>query len=325
MEPAPGPLRSRPLEEVESTGRASPPRLTLALGPLAYYWPRASVLAFYADVARAAVDVVYLGETVCARRHELRFADWMEIGAMLAAAGKEVVLSTLPLIEADADLRLTRRIVAQADFRVEANDMGAVRLLAARDGGLPFVAGASLNLYGPQSLAIVAACGATRWVTPPEVPAPALAQTIAQAPPGVETEMLAYGRLPLAYSARCFTARRHNLQKDACEYRCLGLADGMLVRTREGEPFLNLNGVQTQSARVLNYLADLDAITATGVDVVRIGPQGERTLDVVAAFRTAIDGANEARAAFDAARELMPAEPCNGFWHGRPGHEYVAR
>jgi O2-independent ubiquinone biosynthesis protein UbiV len=320
--------------------------MKISLGPLLYHWPRASVLDFYADVARAPVDVVYLGEAVCARRHELRFADWLEIGAMLAGAGKEVVLSTLPLIETEADLRLTRRIATQGDFRVEANDMGAVRLLAAREGGLPFVAGSSLNLYGPQSLAIVAACGATRWVTPPEVPASALAQTIAQAPPGIETEMLAYGRLPLAYSARCFTARRFNLQKDACEYRCLGLADGLTLSTREGVPFLNLNGIQTQSARVLNYLGDLASIAAAGVDVIRVSPtgrpegeqvpqrfsaegspvcpQGSATLDVVAIFRDAIDSARAPGAAFEATRALMPGEPCNGFWHGRPGNELVA-
>lgn len=298
--------------------------MRLALGPLPYYWPRTEVLAFYAEVAQAPLDVVYLGETVCARRHELRLDDWLEIGAMLAATGKEVVLATLTLLEAEADLRLVRRIVAQREFRVEANDMGAVRLLAARDGGLPFVAGASLNVYGPQALAAIADCGATRWVTPPEVPARALALTIAEAPAGVETEMLVYGRLPLAHSARCFTARRYNLQKDACEYRCLGLADGLLLATREGEPFLNLNGIQTQSARVLNYAQELAAIAAAGVAVARVVPQGHRTLDVVAAFRDALDGARTAAESFAAIEPLMPAAACNGFWHGRAGHELVA-
>ena len=74
--------------------------MKLALGPLQYYWPRQSVLDFYADVASSPADVVYLGETVCSRRHELRLPDWIEIAGMLAASGKEAVLSTLPLIEA---------------------------------------------------------------------------------------------------------------------------------------------------------------------------------------------------------------------------------
>ena len=35
-----------------------------------------------------------------------------------------------------------------------------------------------------------------------------------------EVEALAYGHLPLAYSARCFTARSENRSKDDCETCC---------------------------------------------------------------------------------------------------------
>jgi collagenase-like PrtC family protease len=301
--------------------------MKLALGPLRYYWPRQSVLDFYAGVADSAVDVVYLGETVCARRRELRLADWLEIAAMLEGRGIEVVLSTLPLIEAEADLRLVRRIVLQQRFRVEANDMGAVRLSAQRRAGKGddrgFVAGATLNVYGPQTLALLAAEGAMRWVAPPEMAAPTLAALTAAAPPDIETELLVWGRMPLAYSARCFTARHFNLQKDQCGYRCLGLADGMPLDTRDGVPFLNLNGIETQSAGVCNLVAELPALEAAGVDIARVNPQGEGTLEVLAAVGDLLAGRVDVRSAYDRLKSRMPGPPCNGFWHGSYGADWV--
>ena len=85
--------------------------MKLALGPLLYYWPRQATLDFYAQVADSPADVVYVGETVCSRRHELRLDDWLEVAAMLRAAGKEVVLSSQSLIESESDLKALRRIV----------------------------------------------------------------------------------------------------------------------------------------------------------------------------------------------------------------------
>ena len=299
--------------------------MKLALGPLLYYWPRQATLDFYADIAEcAALDTVYLGETVCSRRHELRLDDWLEVAGVLAAAGKEVVLSTQALIESESDLKTLRRMVAQEAFRVEANDMSAVRLLAAA-GRRDWVAGPTLNVFNPHTLALLAADGATRWIAPPEMSGAVLGQLRADpAAPAIETEVFAWGRLPLAHSARCFTARHFNLQKDTCEFRCLGLADGLLLSTREGEPFLTLNGVQTQSARTHNLLAELPALRGAA-DVLRVSPQGAHTVEVLHLFRAVLDGAVPPADAFTRSAAWMAEGPCNGFWHGRPGAEqYVA-
>ena len=48
-------------------------------------------------------------------------------------------------------------------------------------------------------------------------------------PATVDTEVFAFGRLPLAFSARCFTARHHRLNKDECDFRCRDDPDGMLL------------------------------------------------------------------------------------------------
>ena len=292
--------------------------MKIALGPLLYYWPRARVLQFYDEIAASAADIVYLGEVVCSRRHELYFDDWVAIGEKLAAAGKEVVLSAQALTESEGDLKLMRRLTEQGRWRVEANDMGAVRLLSGRTG---WVAGPHLNIYNPRTLAMLADLGATRWVAPVEATRDVLAGVLAERPAGVEAELFAYGRLPLAFSARCFTARRFNLQKEKCEYRCLDFPDGMLLGTREGQPFLVINGVQTQSARVYNLVGEIASIRATGVDIVRISPQSSGTVEVINTMRAACDGAVAPADAHTALAALTPVESCDGFWHGRPGIE----
>jgi collagenase-like PrtC family protease len=292
--------------------------MKLALGPLLFCWPRATVLGFYEEIARAPVDCVYLGEVVCSRRHELAFDDWLAIGEQLAAAGKEVVLSAQALTESEGDLKLVRRAVANGRFRVEANDWGAVHLLAGSPG---WVAGPHLNVYNPQALALVAELGATRWVAPVEATREMVQGILAGRPPWLEAEVFGFGRMPLALSARCFTARRFNRQKEDCGYACLDFPDGMALGTREGKPFLSVNGIQTLSAGVYSLAEDLPALVAAGADLLRISPQSSNTAEVLRVLRAAADGA---RSAFDARKALAPLAPgalWNGFWHGRPGME----
>ena len=100
--------------------------IKLTLSSLLYYWPRQTVLSFYQQVENWAVDTVYLGETVCSRRHELCLDDWLGIAERLNSAGKEVVLATQTLIESESDLKALRKIVDNGPFRAEANEFGAV-------------------------------------------------------------------------------------------------------------------------------------------------------------------------------------------------------
>jgi collagenase-like PrtC family protease len=292
--------------------------MKLALGPLLYYWPRAAVLRFYEEVAAAPVDTVYLGEVVCSRRHEVAFEDWLAIGEQLAAAGKEVALSAQALTESEGDLKLLRRAVANGRFRVEANDWGAAHLLAGSRG---WVAGPHLNVYNPETLGLVAELGATRWVAPMEATREMVAGVLAGRPAGLEAEVFGYGRMPLAFSARCFTARRFNRQKEDCGYACLDFPDGMTLATREGKPFLAVNGIQTQSADVYCLVEELAALREAGADLLRISPQSADTLEVLRVLRAASEGALTGFDARKALASLAPGKLWNGFWHARPGME----
>ncbi len=295
--------------------------LRISLGPVLYYWSRDDLFDFYARMADTEVDIVYLGETVCAKRRSLRSEDWIQLAEQLTAAGKEVVLSTLTLIEAGSESAAMQGLCENGRFTVEANDMGAVNLLAGRH---PFTTGPSVNIYNPRTLKVLAERGLKRWVLPVELSRQTLADIQAQRPAGVETEVLVYGRLPLAYSARCFTARAHNLPKDDCQFRCLDYPDGLLLSTQENQDFLVLNGIQTQSARSCNLIAEIDDMRALGVDILRISPQSRHTERIIQAFHQRMCHHCSVEAASALLEPLMPGKSCNGYWHGAAGMDAAA-
>ena len=295
--------------------------LKLSLGAIQYYWPKQTVFAWYDRIADTDADIIYLGETVCARRHELRLADWLAIADNLAASGKEVLLASQTLLESESDLKRLRKIAKQARYPIEANDMGAVKL--ARDHGHPFVAGSSLNLYNEHTLALVRRLGAYRWQPPAELSRDKLATLLAASADPGETELFAWGKIPLAYSSRCFTARHYNLNKDNCQFRCLEHPHGMSMDTREKTPFLTINGIQTMSHGSQCLLAHHADIAALGVGILRLSPQLEHMAEIISLHRQTLDGSIPAA---DALRELAPlalGALVDGYWHGNPGIEKI--
>lgn len=296
---------------------ASGDRPRLSLGPVSYFWPRETLLDFYDAVADWPVDIVYLGEVVCAKRRSLQFDDWLEIGRRLEAAGKTVLLSTLTLIEAASEAGAMRRLCAESPFGVEANDFGAVQVLARQE--LPFVTGPAVNVYNEHTLKHLIRLGLTRFVLPVELGADTL-RALKAAHPEAEAEVFAWGRLPLAWSARCYTARAENRPKDRCELACLADPDGRMLHTQENRPFLVLNGIQTQSALTQNLAPWIGEILEAGTDVLRISPQSRGTGEVVAAFdRLRRHGPDSET--LDSLADKAPVGCCDGYWHGTAGFE----
>ena len=285
--------------------------MKLSLGPLQYFWPRERTLAFYREAIHWPVDIVYLGETVCSKRRELRTADWLALAEELAASGKQIVLSTLALIEAESELSVLDRQISHGGFWIEANDLSAVQLC--REKGRPFVAGPTLNVYNHRALAMLGEDGLRRWVPGVEQGRALIGELkdafVADGAAMPELEVIAWGRLPLSFSARCFTARALDVPKDQCGFRCIDYPDGMPLATREGRPFLRINGISVQGEEITDLGPELPELRALGVDILRLYPQAEGMEAVVRHF-------DAIRAAQGAPARIGER---NGYWHGEPG------
>ena len=289
-----------------------------SLGPVLWYWPKATLEAFYQQAATSSADVIYLGETVCSKRRATKTGEWLEMARQLAASGKQVVLSTLGLMQAPSELAEVKRYVDNGDFLIEANDLGTVNMAAERR--LPFVAGHALNCYNAVTLNILLKQGMTRWCMPVELSRDWLSHLLDQCEQlGIrdrfEVEVLSYGHLPLAWSARCFTARSEDRPKDECETCCINYPNGRAVHSQENQQVFVLNGIQTMSGYVYNLGNELRSMQGL-VDMVRLSPSGPETLATLDAFRANENG--------DAPLPLTASSDCNGYWRRLAGLELQA-
>ncbi|HCX86869.1 MAG TPA: U32 family peptidase [Gammaproteobacteria bacterium] len=287
----------------------------LALGPAPYFWGEPALVDFYDTAAKSVFDMVYLGEVVCAKRRSFPLEGWLAVGRELAAAGKTVIFSTLALLEAGSELGFLKRLIANDEFMIEANDMAAVQLVR----GHPFVAGPTLNIYNPRTLEVLYAQGMVRWLPPVELGAGTFAALHETRPAGVQTELPVWGRMPLAWSARCYTARHLDLAKDQCGFRCSDYPDGLRVRTQEDQDFLVLNGTQVSSAVRCNLLEHLPQMLTLGVEVLRLAADHKAVFEVAALVRDVIDQQRSASEAYRQAAELTTDDCSDGYWIGQPG------
>ncbi|MBL4742609.1 MAG: U32 family peptidase [Idiomarina sp.] len=269
--------------------------MQIALGPILYFWPKAKVKAFYRQVAESdTIDRVYLGETVCSKRRELGLEDYLQIAHELRESGKQVCLSTMTLLEAPAELAQMTKYCDNGEFEVEANDVGAIPYL--REHGVNFTVGSAINIYNHEALRRFVDMGMNHWVTPYELSQQWLTDILKQ--PRIssvrslfQTEVFAFGHMPLAWSGRCFTARSENRPKDQCELCCIKYPQGRTVKSQDGKQVFVLNGIQTQSGSRYNLINQLPAMQGL-VDRIRISPQPEGTLQWVDRFKANMSGDN---------------------------------
>ncbi|WP_299315238.1 U32 family peptidase, partial [uncultured Halomonas sp.] len=227
--------------------------------------------------------------------------------------------SSQTLIESEADLRDLRKLCDNGEFLVEANDQSALQRLSA--AGQPFVAGAALNLYNPATLAVLSRAGMQRWQAPVEMSRDDLARLLEDCrEQGIEApcEVFAYGHLPLAWSSRCFTARRYQKPKDRCQFVCQKHPEGLALRSQESQQVFTLNGIQTLSGACQDLRHEVPDMAGMGVGVARLSPRPEGMAEVVTAF----DAARRGELPTPDPLSLVDAEICDGYWHGRPGMDH---
>jgi collagenase-like PrtC family protease len=285
--------------------------MKISLGPSQFFWPKQQVESYYQQALSSQADVIYLGETVCSKRRELRVKDWLYLAKELAAASnKQIVLSTMTLLESPAELQTMRKLCDNGELLVEANDLSAVQIL--HDLNMPFVAGPAINCYNLSTLKVLLKQGMSRWVMPVELSGDWLKSLLIQATnenirDQFECEVFSWGYMPLAYSARCFTARSEDKPKDDCQYCCINYPLGRKMNSQEGKRVFILNGIQTMSGYQYNLVNEVNDMAALGVDIARVSADSEQAFEQINIFKKQLDTAQKF--------ELDGVAECNGYWH----------
>lgn len=294
---------------------------TLVMGPVLFNWTPEDWRDFHFRIAdEADVDEICVGEVVCSKRAPFLTPYLGEVIERLRAADKKVILSTLALIMNKREMESVRDAAAvdDAGLMVEANDISATALLSGR----PHAVGPYVNVYNEGTLAYLAGNGAQSVCLPVELGLGAMTALAKDSPTALE--VMVFGRLPLAISARCYHARAHGLHKDGCQYVCDKDPNGMKVETLDGEPFLAVNGVQTLSYAYADLSASVPALLELGISRLRLSPHaGVDMVAIAETYRAITTGTLETSEAHARiATHCGDATFCNGYINNQIGCSY---
>ncbi len=292
--------------------------MKISLGPIPYLWGPETQLKFYREIAKSPIEDIFLGEVVCSRRSGLHKTVLSEIVNLLEGSGKKVYLSSLGLVTNDIELETQREIV-DSGCTIEANDFSIVKLC--HDAGKDFIIGPYISVYNRPSLEFLRGLGAKRVVLLPEIALGSLSHMIKDI--GIESEIMAFGKPHLAFSWRCYTARMHNLTKDACQQVCSKYPGGCTVSTIDNMPIYSINGTEIMGAMNISLLEQLDIIKEAGITHIRIIPQEEGTGDIASVFSRAIEGRIEKKEALELLKKITGSDFSNGWFFGEAGWRYV--
>ncbi|WP_343315234.1 U32 family peptidase [Brucella sp. BE17] len=297
-------------------------RPSLSLGPVLYLWDGPKWRDFYFRIAdEAPVEHVTIGEIVCSKRFHFTDPYIADVIERLQRGGKKIALGSLALVMLEREAKHVRQTAEQSLLPVEANDLSALGLLA----GKPHLVGPLVNVYNAATARVLAARGAQSICLPPELPFNSIREIIKGAP-DIAFEVFAFGRIPLAISARCAHARFKGHIKDNCQFVCGEEPDGLPVKTLDSQQFLSLNGVQTMSHTCQSLIEDVRELTAAGISRFRLSPQDCDMVAVARIHDDVLQGHIEPTEGLVRLQAVYPAVPLsNGFLHGGVGASWVTR
>lgn len=292
--------------------------MELTLGPILFEWKREEVLKFYGEAADMDVDRVYVGEVVCSKKLGLRHDDIGSIIKRLLDAGKKVTLSSHAVVSNEDELELTRALVSLHDS-IEANDMSVFNITDASRKEL--FAGPHITTYNAPSIEFLKSVGVRRVTFPVELSKESISYNIAQT--GVFGEVFAHGKLPLAFSWRCYTSRAHGLTKTDCRHDCSRYPDGMELKSVDGRSLFTVNGTSLLSADTYTLVEFVEELKDIGAGALRISPQHKDTKKIAGVFRKRIEGAIGPGEGLALIKELG-GRYCNGWYRGSAGKDYIS-
>lgn len=293
--------------------------MELTLGPLLFEWKRDELLRFYEEVSGMEIDRVYIGEVVCTKKLGLKFDDIGRIIEMLEKAGKKVTLSGLAVVSNEEELRFTRRL-AEFPASLEANDVSLLNI--ADPAKREVFAGPHITAYNAPSIEFLKGIGVKRVTFPVELSRASMEYNIKNT--GIFAEVFCHGKVPLAFSWRCYTSRAYGLSKTDCRHHCAGYPDGMDLNTLEKEGVFTINGTSLLSAKTYTLIELVEDLKDIGVRALRISPQYRDTGKVVGLFRKRVNGSMGPDEGI-AGLKAMGGAYCNGWYLAGAGKDYIAR
>ncbi|NQY43735.1 MAG: U32 family peptidase [Legionellales bacterium] len=284
-----------------------------------FNWPENKKQDFYSMIAdEANINTVYIGEVICQKRFACWGKIYHKIVDRLVSAGKEVIISSLALINTEEELHIIRDYIKDSNLTIEANDISVLNIIDQNK----FCLGPYINIYNEEALKHYIDKGASHITFSQELPRESI--EVLASLKKIDYEISVFGRIPLAISARCAHARVYKQQKSNCKYVCEKDLNGLEVTTLDSQPFLTINGLQTMSYTYCNMLQELDYLQQIGINRFRIYPHDHNMLKIIDVYNDVLSKTISAEEGYNNLKLITPdVNFSNGFFHGTSGYKMI--